>query len=308
MQRDSYRGGVTEALVVGHAIFDTTDPNQQFNCFDFNSLYPSIMQSIEILTNMGCQNIREFAEVQTLESIDQYIAFSRNELEHRKYKPGFDIRQSILELKPHNIQSMNDQHFPVLNFDSCAGDQDLYEITEFIQPQHMSIGLIGIKLPKECTLYPLTYDVDDFNTRYKQQSRGVIVMGFMIRSMFITNQLESISFRRVCATTVKDQNHVGYAFKDYIRNVYTRRIEAKKKGETVMAEVYKLLMNSLYGKFGQRDFGSTKIISQAQFDCDATLDAIVSEMIYEGGGLFDEDPVRRTITREELLARKRKAT
>ena len=50
-QQNSYRGGLTEALYVGHLKFDQ---KENVHCFDFNSLYPSIMQGIRILDNYGC--------------------------------------------------------------------------------------------------------------------------------------------------------------------------------------------------------------------------------------------------------------
>ena len=50
-QQNSYRGGLTEALYVGHLKFEQ---KENVHCFDFNSLYPSIMQGIRILDNYGC--------------------------------------------------------------------------------------------------------------------------------------------------------------------------------------------------------------------------------------------------------------
>lgn len=41
-------------------------------------------------------------------------------------------------------------------------------------------------------------------------------------------------------------------FKSYIDYMYKKRQECVKKGDTIGAKLYKLLMNSLYGKFGQR--------------------------------------------------------
>ena len=41
-------------------------------------------------------------------------------------------------------------------------------------------------------------------------------------------------------------------FSEYIEYFYTKRLEAKAKGDAVRDLLYKLFMNSLYGKFGQR--------------------------------------------------------
>ena len=48
-------------------------------------------------------------------------------------------------------------------------------------------------------------------------------------------------------------------FKSYIEDVYRMRLEAKKRDELMESLLYKLLMNSLYGKLGQKDFGKWKL-------------------------------------------------
>ncbi|KAL8517376.1 hypothetical protein ACS0TY_015565 [Phlomoides rotata] len=39
-------------------------------------------------------------------------------------------------------------------------------------------------------------------------------------------------------------------FKGYVSSLYASRLQAKKEGNDVMSFVYKILMNSLYGRFG----------------------------------------------------------
>lgn len=41
-------------------------------------------------------------------------------------------------------------------------------------------------------------------------------------------------------------------FKEYIVNLYEKRIKAKSDNNTILVELYKRLLNSLYGKFGQK--------------------------------------------------------
>lgn len=41
-------------------------------------------------------------------------------------------------------------------------------------------------------------------------------------------------------------------FADFVNEFYARRLAAKRRGDAVYAYFYKILMNSLYGKFGQR--------------------------------------------------------
>ena len=45
-------------------------------------------------------------------------------------------------------------------------------------------------------------------------------------------------------------------FSDFVRDMYTRRAQARDAGELGKSLVYKLLMNNLYGKFGERDESS----------------------------------------------------
>ena len=45
---------------------------------------------------------------------------------------------------------------------------------------------------------------------------------------------------------------MDYIFSDYIDFFYSKRIEAKKSGDMLQSEIFKLFMNSLYGKFGQK--------------------------------------------------------
>jgi len=52
----------------------------------------------------------------------------------------------------------------------------------------------------------------------------------------------------------------GYIFSDYITNLYELRKKAKEENDEANNFFLKLLMNSLYGKFGQRKFGKIDIL------------------------------------------------
>lgn len=41
-----------------------------------------------------------------------------------------------------------------------------------------------------------------------------------------------------------------HLFDDFVSSLYEKRLEAKKRGDDAMVYVYKILMNSLYGRFG----------------------------------------------------------
>jgi len=48
-------------------------------------------------------------------------------------------------------------------------------------------------------------------------------------------------------------------FSDYVQYFYSRRMEAKEKGDNTQQYFFKLMLNSLYGKFGQKSVGWEKI-------------------------------------------------
>jgi len=48
-------------------------------------------------------------------------------------------------------------------------------------------------------------------------------------------------------------------FSEYVRYFYSRRMEAKEKGDTAQQYFFKILLNSLYGKFGQKSVRWKKI-------------------------------------------------
>lgn len=55
-------------------------------------------------------------------------------------------------------------------------------------------------------------------------------------------------------------------FEDYIQQIYSLRLKAKRDGNVALVDFYKLLMNSLYGKFGQRLFNQKNIISTCELN------------------------------------------
>lgn len=54
-------------------------------------------------------------------------------------------------------------------------------------------------------------------------------------------------------------------FSDFIKYLYSERLKAKKEKNTALVALYKLLMNSLYGKFGQKLNKKTKIVGINEF-------------------------------------------
>ena len=62
-------------------------------------------------------------------------------------------------------------------------------------------------------------------------------------------------------------NDVEPIFKDFIKELYERRLEAKKTGNKALDLIFKLLMNSCYGKFGEKNIKERlKKISEDEHD------------------------------------------
>lgn len=56
-------------------------------------------------------------------------------------------------------------------------------------------------------------------------------------------------------------------FEGFISNLYESRLEAKKAGDEAMTFIYKILMNSLYGRFGMNPESTvTEICNQKKYE------------------------------------------
>lgn len=64
-----------------------------------------------------------------------------------------------------------------------------------------------------------------------------------------------------CIVRIKEELmfYVHPLFKEFIEYFYEERLKAKKEGNASLVMFYKLLMNSLYGKFGQKDFDTVEV-------------------------------------------------
>lgn len=78
-----------------------------------------------------------------------------------------------------------------------------------------------------------------------------------------------------------------FPFKDFVKNLYQNRMEAKKQKDDLLADSYKLIMNNLYGKYAQgREF--TKLIPYTNKNDLQLGDTILAGMILrtKKGGKF----------------------
>jgi len=87
---------------------------------------------------------------------------------------------------------------------------------------------------------------------------------------------------------------MDYIFKDYVEFFYSRRNDAKAAFDDMLSNMFKLFLNSLYGKFGQKSDNWVLV-----GECDPTLfsietecrtDGTMKEVKYLGGSVFEREP------------------
>jgi hypothetical protein len=72
------------------------------------------------------------------------------------------------------------------------------------------------------------------------------------QTVLTSHELGLVDARNIVAVRGVAAYESGYLFRDFVDFFYTARVAAKAAGELAKAEIFKLLMNSLYGKFGQQ--------------------------------------------------------
>lgn len=85
--------------------------------------------------------------------------------------------------------------------------------------------------------YGLLFPIGTFDGHYTFfEIREAIKEGYKIEKVYNAFEFSGGSF---------------YPFKDFVTDLYTKRLKAQKSNDTLLSDAYKLLMNNLYGKFAQ---------------------------------------------------------
>jgi len=70
-------------------------------------------------------------------------------------------------------------------------------------------------------------------------------------------------------------------FRDYVTSLFEKRLEAKKKGDLALSYVYKISMNSLYGRFGINPISThTEVCDELRYKELFTNSGFISANIY----------------------------
>jgi len=94
---------------------------------------------------------------------------------------------------------------------------------------------------------------------YKQGTRTVYPVGTFRTTLCTAELKEAVKRNHVLAVHKVVWYRTRRLFVDYIDFCYKRKLEAERSGNVAERQFWKLLMNALYGKFGQRS-STTKVI------------------------------------------------
>ena len=113
--------------------------------------------------------------------------------------------------------------------------------------------------PEHLGLYDVTFQ--QTNTDAKPVLRDEASNDFLYQGAGVYTTVELDLLREVGGNFTVKEGYVFHQsrnlFADFITNWYGIRLEAQRNGDTGLSYVCKILMNSLYGKFGQKEEGWT---------------------------------------------------
>jgi hypothetical protein len=155
-----------------------------------------------------------------------------------------------------------------------------------------SISFLASKLARACVVANVDVKIDDNPYPYKHNGYQCYPIGSF--NITLTTPELRYALERDWIRAVYDiaWYKPSPLFKAYIDHFYALRLKYREQGQEGFATIAKLLINSLYGKFGQRGLQQEKI-----GECDPTIvkservynnrTGRVSELIYLGGSIIE---------------------
>lgn len=213
--RDSYKGGYTQAFILGETV-----ENQPVFYMDFNSMYPFIMASTPFPVDMSQSEVfqRENEVVLTPTTFRQWTEFACNHS-----ATSIDFNTKLFNLK------LEHQHF------------DVFLLTSFEFSKTCRAPTFGVPVKGRGTIYPRTFKAVGIDT--------IPVFGFQLEEAFNLDILLRVTFKKT-VEFIKGNTVARPIFKRFDNFMFNARNEFKASKNTSMATAVKLLINSLYGKFG----------------------------------------------------------
>lgn len=229
----------------------------------------------KLKSTIGSTALNYFFDTQTVKRPKENY-FSTEQLEFMKlgYYGG---RTEIFFNKPveGNIQyvdfnslypSVMRRNFPVLNDHCCyftnkpdfKKEGILYGLVE--SPRNLYVPYLPCRSDNGGLIFPL----GEFSGHWTYfEIREAQKIGYKIKKIFRALEFDSGNF---------------YPFKNFVESLYIKRLEAKNKKDDLLSDAFKLIMNNLYGKFGQgREF--TKLLPLASKSDLRETDTIMGSFI-----------------------------
>jgi len=139
--------------------------------------------------------------------------------------------------------------------------------------KNIPVKSLSNAVKKYCTIARVQLDTNEDAYPYKHNNKLVFPVGRFetcLTTPEIAYAIDHNHIQRVIEVAVYEREPIFTSYVDYM---YEKREEAKRAGDKARTLAYKLLMNSLYGKFGQRTV-SWETIGKADIDECYTMTAI----------------------------------
>lgn len=165
---------------------------------------------------------------------------------------------------------MDTFYYPDLSYRKIITNGDISNIKEFEGMSHVRIRSPKyMRFPllpkKEADTGKLIFPLGSWSGYYTHvELRKALELGYKIEKIFVSYVFP---------------NKIKF-FGDYIKDLYKLRLEAKKKGDSI-EYVYKILMNSLYGKFAQKFKDRESLTPVSLFDYHKNQNENFEELPFE---------------------------
>lgn len=169
-------------------------------------------------------------------------------------------------------KQMKDNKLPIkLLFSGNINDynfEKLYDIFKSNNDKYLCIADCDIYLPKKYA-YILT------KAKLKEGVKSIFLSGYF-RCCLTTPELNFVlKYGKILKLYRLNIYEGSIIFKDFVDFFYTKKQEFKNKGNLIYSEFCKLMLNSLYGKFAQRQ-GNFTLVKTLKNSC------VKSDIYYDG--------------------------
>lgn len=263
------------------SLFDVCNQGQISGFGSFKNTLPSIAFSAYRTHYMpkDTLNCHALPEVLSLERAAYYGGrtelWKRGEMKNLHYVDINSMYPYVMKTHPYPVKLIN-----------YSERETTESLQDYLNQNYALVSLVLLDTPENT--YPKRYN-----------KRLVFPTGTfttVLSTPEIVYALEKEHIKKVLKTAIYEQD---YIFTNYIDHFYNARIKAREEGNPVLDKVYKLMLNSLYGKFGQlkREFievgeCDTSLNSAETInDIDEEGNLLEVNMRYFGGKIYAEHPI-----------------